>query len=106
MPVAFRKIGEAERNLGRTADALRRYLDALAIGRELVSETGESVGSFTDLVPTLIGLADLRDQPLVRLDEALAIVTRLDAEGQLPPAMQDWVAEIVARREALVPMEP
>jgi hypothetical protein len=106
LPVVLRKIGAAERNLGRTADAVRRYLEALAIGRELVTETGESVGSFTDLVPTLIGLADLDDQPLARLDEALAIVTRLDAEGQLPPLMQDWVAEITARREALVPVEP
>jgi hypothetical protein len=58
---------------------------------KLAAAHPDRVGWQTDLVVNLFKLAQLGDEPLARLQQALAILRRLEAEGRLPENQKSWI---------------
>jgi tetratricopeptide (TPR) repeat protein len=89
--VSHYKLGEVAVDAKRPEDALASYRDALAVLETLAASHPGRVRWQTDLVVNLFKLAQLGDEPLARLQQALAILRRLEAAGTLPENQKSWI---------------
>ncbi|MBV9861722.1 MAG: toll/interleukin-1 receptor domain-containing protein [Alphaproteobacteria bacterium] len=100
------KIGEVRQAQGDLAGALAAYRDAVAIFQVLAKKNPDDVQAQTNLVLCLYRLASVGDNSRANLTAALAILERLTAAGQLPPANQNWLGAVAAAIERLPAAQP
>jgi eukaryotic-like serine/threonine-protein kinase len=90
--VALYKLAEAKLSLGDIAAARSLYAEGLPIIRHLAAADPGNVQRQTELVVDLYRIASLADGPSREqtLNEALAILEKLQAENQLTPDKIGW----------------
>jgi hypothetical protein len=77
---------------GKRAEALAIYQQATGIMRHLVEADPDNVELLIELVADWVKVATVSEPPAARpaLNEALAILEKLEAEHRLPPDRQNW----------------
>jgi tetratricopeptide (TPR) repeat protein len=91
---AHRKIGDALNALGRSQEAIAAFRSRLAVVEKYAAAHPESTDYQFDLLDALGYLAVAGDDPRGRLERALAIARKLDAEGRLPANQKGLIAFI------------
>jgi len=91
LSVSWDRIGDIRKARGDQAGAEAAYGDALKIRQALASIRQGSTEAQLYLVVSHVKLALVVATPRPHLQEALAILERLQAEGRLPPANAGWI---------------
>ena len=89
--VSYYKLGDVAVEAKRPEEARASYREALAVIEKLAASHPDRVRWQTDLVVNLFKLAQLGDEPLARLQQALAVLRRLEAAGTLPEQQKNWI---------------
>jgi len=92
--VSYTKIGDVRLKRGQREAAIELYRRALAIRDKLADTDPGNVQWQLDLVVTLVKLAEAGDDPRARLQRALAIARKLQAEGKLTGRQASWVSDL------------
>ncbi len=86
------KLGDIEADIKHPDDARGNYRAGIAVLEKLTAAIPGNTRWQVQLVVTLFKLAQLGDDTLARLRQALAILRMLDNEGRLPDAQKSWIA--------------
>ena len=101
LSVSCNKVADALLADGQRDEALEFYRKGLAVRKKLAAADPANVRWQTDLVVNLFKLAQLGDDALARLKQALTILRRLDVEGRLPANQKSWIPAFEQAIEAL-----
>ena len=105
-PAWQRDLAVSQQNLGRVfllagqhAAAVASFGDSLALREALARAYPEDVRLQTDLVSSLVDLAQAGERPRLHYERALAILQRLDgrldvSQTEWKGAIEQWLAEL------------
>lgn len=106
LSVSLDKIGDLRLTSGNEAGALNAFNEGLKMSRGLVALDPSNTEWQRDLVISLVKVANAGNNPRESFAEALVILKRLDAAGELGAEQSNWIALVESELGRLGRPEP